>query len=577
MLDKNTFTRNESISWSMPNYWDILALVFVSTLIIFLVNGALQMSAPYDLGEHIDISLSPAHLPFYAIRTTLRLFIALFFSLVCTFVFGSLAAKSRRAERIIIPVIDVLQSLPVLSFLYITTAGFIYFFKGSLLGPECAAIFAIFTAQVWNMILSFYQSLKSIPQNLDEVALVYRLSPWRKFWRIEVPFAMPGLIWNMMMSMSGSWFFVTASEAFSVGNNDITLPGIGSYISVAISSADKISLLYAILAMFLVILLCNTLLFRPLVDSIAKYKEATDEQEVDDESILSKFIKRTNVVRNFAKFMQKIGYFFVDLPFLNYSSRKFNRDSKIRQTLGKTAGICLDIFFWGLILFCIGSVFYDLFYSVNMADVREVLIAGFYTALRVIILIVLCSLIWVPIGSIIGLNPRLTKVVQPIIQFLAAFPANLLFPMMAFLIIKYQLNVNIWSAPLGVLGTQWYILFNVIAGASVIPNDLKQMTKNFGVSGFLWWRKLILPSIFPYFITGAITAAGGAWNASIVAEVIVWGQKKLQAIGVGAYIAGGDLKHVGLGSVVMCIYVLLLNRLLWRPLYNYASAKFKLD
>ena len=260
-----TYSKNEATNWPTPNYWDLIALCLIFGLLILLGWTAAQMTVPYNVGQQLTISLKPKMLPVYALRTVLRMFIALFCSLLFTFVFGTWAAKSKRAERIIIPLIDILQSVPVLSFLSISVAGFIALFRGSLLGPECAAIFAIFTSQVWNMTLSFYQSVKTAPKDLREAATIYHLSPWRKFWRIEVPFAMPGLLWNMMMSMSGSWFFVVAAEAISVSNQSINLPGIGSYIAVAIQHADKHAIFYAISTMLIVILMYDQFLFRPLL------------------------------------------------------------------------------------------------------------------------------------------------------------------------------------------------------------------------------------------------------------------------------------------------------------------------
>lgn len=579
---RKTFTKNEAITWSTPNSWDVLALSIIAAIIIAVVWGATQMATPYNLGQVIPISLDPANLPKYAIRTILRMFIALLCSLISTFIFGTWAAKSKRAERIIIPLIDVMQSIPVLSFISITLVAFITLFKGSMLGPECAAIFAIFTSQVWNMTLSFYQSMRILPRDLREVAMVFGLSPWRKFWRIEVPFAMPGLLWNMMMSMSGSWFFVTASEAFSISNQNITLPGIGSYIALAISNANGQAILYAIVAMFLVILLYDQLLFRPLVYWTNQFRM---EQRVDDEErrpwVVGLF-QRSRVLTQFGLLLEMLFDSIVNISLLNKSAKikyaKIHRRNlfllKIRRAI------------WPLLLSVVVTaaaivLVYFLFHIVNLHDVLDALWLGLLTGLRVLVLISICALLWIPIGVWIGFKPNVARFVQPIIQFLAAFPANLLFPLATFIIIRHNLNVDIWASPLIVLGTQWYILFNVIAGASAIPEDLKLATRTFGVHGIAWWRRLVLPGIMPYFITGTITAAGGAWNASIIAEVIRWGDIKLQAKGLGAYINHfttiGDFAHIALGTLVMCLWVLLFNRLVWRPLYNVAIERFRGD
>ncbi|MBN2689373.1 MAG: ABC transporter permease subunit [Gammaproteobacteria bacterium] len=592
----NTYHKNENIGWSVPNYWDAVALALIVAIFAVLGWTAMQMATPYNVGQAIPISLSPRSLPVYAMRTVLRMFIALFCSLIFTFVFGAVAAKNKKAERIIIPLIDVLQSIPVLSFLSISVAGFILLFRGSLLGPECAAIFAIFTSQVWNMTLSFYQSVKSVPKDLREVTAIYQLSSWQKFWRLEVPYAMPGLLWNMMMSMSGSWFFVVASEAISVANQHINLPGIGSYIAVAIAHADKTAIYYAIGAMLIVILLYDQLLFRPLVQWSEKFKF----DEVLDERISRSWVvnlfQRTRVLRQVSVLFYLLFDKFVNINYLlKRHSSFFQHHLRGRQDPGADKKKNLKYFFvkWKIIPLLGDLIVFALFVMllfylwhflvdfVTWHDVARTFVLGSVTALRVLVLIFLCSLIWVPVGVWIGFRPRLTEFIQPIIQFLAAFPANLVFPIVALWIVKYKLDVNIWTSPLMVLGTQWYILFNVIAGASAIPEEVRLVSKNLGVKGFVKWRRLILPAIMPFFVTGAITAAGGAWNASILAEAINWGNIKLNAVGLGAYITHytrvGNFPHVILGTAVMCLFVLVINRILWRPLYNLAIERFKVN
>ena len=574
-----TYTKSEAITWPTPNYWDVLALCIIFGFMLMLAWGAKQMAVPYDLGEPIPISLAPSHLPIYALRTVLRMFIALFFSLLFTFIFGTCAAKSKRAERIIIPLIDIMQSAPVLSFLSLTVAGFIAFFKGSMLGPECAAIFAIFTAQVWNMTLSFYQSVSTVPKDLRDVATIFQLSPWRRFWRVEVPFAMPGLLWNMMMSMSGSWFFVTACEAISVANQNITLPGIGSYIALAITHADKTAIVYAIIAMLFVILLYDQFLFRPLVSWSAKFKS---------EELLDEKISRSWVITLFqrTRMLPLVGYFITGMfdAFVNlaiFNPKRIYKQAKINLKLQRILRFCVDIIIGAIILFTIIAIIRFLNRVVTIQDIEHTIRLGLITGLRVMVLIILCSLVWVPIGVWIGFRPRVAETIQPVIQFLAAFPANLLFPVAAFLILKYKLNINIWASPLMVLGTQWYILFNVIAGASTMPQDLRLAAASFGVKGWLKWKRVILPGIFPYFVTGAITAAGGAWNASIIAEAINWGKIDLTATGLGAYITHyshvGDFTRIALGTIIMCSLVVIINRILWRPLYNIATERFKVE
>lgn len=563
-----------------PNYWDMVALFLALGLIAVLAWNAKQMTAPYQLGQTIPISLNPHYLPGYAMRTVSRMLIALLFSLLFTFTFATWAAKNKRAERIIIPMIDILQSVPILGILSITIVGFIALFPGSLLGPECAAIFAIFTSQAWNMALGFYQTIRAVPSELEEAADMFHLSAWQRFWRIEVPFSLPGLLWNTMMSMSAGWFFVVASEAISVSNQQILLPGIGSYITVAIKQMNMHAIGYAILTMLIVILIYDQFLFRPLVAWAEKFKAEQVGQEREIRSWLVSLLHRTRLLRFIG-----IRFTYLFDRFVNVSFLRLPMDVHQRLTWSEKHD---KVFAWiwnglfALLLIGVGILlFYFVFYSFPLSTVWKVFLLGFVTALRVFVLIVLCSLIWVPIGVWIGQRPRAAEIFQPIAQFLAAFPANLLYPLVVILIVRYNLNVNIWVTPLMILGAQWYVLFNVIAGASVIPKDLIQVADNFSVNYWLRWRRLILPAIFPYYVTGAITAVGGAWNASIVAEVVSWGHDKLVATGLGAYITeytnAGDFPHIALGIGIMCILVLFFNRLIWRPLYAYAESRFQLE
>lgn len=564
-----------------PNYWDLVALFFVFSLIGVLAWNAKQMAAPYYLGQPLPISLNPRYLPMYALRTVSRMLIALIFSLLFTFTLATWAAKNRRAERIIIPMIDILQSVPILGFLSIALVGFIRLFPGSLFGPECAVIFVIFTSQAWNMALGFYQTVRSVPSDLEEAASMFHLSAWQRFWRIEVPFSLPGLLWNTMMSMSAGWFFVVASEAITVNNQDILLPGIGSYITLAIKAANMQAISYAILTMFIVILIYDQLLFRPLVAWAEKFK--TEQIGQDNREVHSWFINlllRTRFLRYLGDQFVLLFDVFVNIPFFRFTSIPQKRKGWFIQNdawITRAWDILLALIGGAAIVFLIHFIVKN----IPFGSVKHVFILGLITSVRVVILIFLCTLIWVPVGVWIGLRPNVATIIQPIAQFLAAFPANLLYPLVVILIVTYHLNVNIWLTPLMILGAQWYILFNVVAGASVLPKDLLHVADNLGLNMRLRWQRLILPGIFPYYITGAITASGGAWNASIVAEVVNWGDKKLVATGLGAYISHyteiGDFPHVALSIGMMCILVLVFNRLIWRPLYVLASTRFQLE
>jgi NitT/TauT family transport system permease protein len=566
-----------------PNYWDGVALPLVLGAIILAAWASQQMNVPYRPGQPLPISLDPWELPSYGARTVLRMVLALAVSLVFSLAYAAAAAKSRRAEKLLIPILDILQSVPILGFLSITVVGFVALFPGSLLGYECAAIFAIFTSQAWNMTFSLYQSFIAVPQDLREAARMYHLTKWQSFWRLEVPYAMPQLTWNMMMSVSGGWFFVVASEAISVAGHDVELPGIGSYIATAIAHRDLAAVGYAILAMLVLIFIYDQLLFRPLLAWSQRFKV---ENIGGDEIEAPWFLAMLQRARLFELLGEVI---FVTRAILGRWRRSLPRLPRtaprlLPAAIGRQA-VWID-WAWNAILILL--VAYALWRievfvgtEVTIREVGYVFLLGFYTMLRVVVLIALAAVFWVPIGVWIGLRPRLARQVQPIIQFLAAFPANLFFPVAVVAILRFHLNVEIWLSPLMILGTQWYILFNVIAGTLALPNDYQYVASNLGVSRWLWWRRLILPGIFSAFITGAVTASGGSWNASIVAEIVKWGNTTLVATGIGAYIAeeteAGDFPRLALGITVLCLYVLVFNRLLWRRLYVLAEERLRLD
>jgi len=561
------------------NAWDGLALLIVFAILAFFAWNAKQMATPYQVGQERVVSLDPHALPFYAARTVLRMLIAMCFSLLFTLTLGTWAAKSKRAGRFIIPIIDILQSVPILGYLSVVTVFFIGLFPGSLLGPECAAIFVIFTSQAWNMALGFYQTLRSIPPEIIEASRMCHLSTWQRFWRIDVPFSLPLLLWNMMASMSAGWFFVVASEAISVANQDILLPGIGSYIALAIEGANLHAISEAVLAMFIVIIIYDQLLFRPLIAWAEKFKlDQVGREKEQRESWVINLLRRTQFMRSIGSQFSILFDAFVNLPLFQRkeSSRKITR-LKHPERL-RIAWYCF-IAITTVISFYYVSHF--VMFQTTIQEVLHVFLLGMITGLRVFLMVILCSLIWVPLGIKIGLKPRFAEIIQPIAQVLSAFPANLFYPFIVIFIATYQLNTNIWLTPLLILGSQWYVLFNVIAGAASIPKELIQAADNFAVSGWLRWQRLLLPAIFPFYVTGAITAAGGAWNASIVAEVVSWGKQRLTATGLGAYITDytvqGDFQRVALGVGMMCVIVLIINRLVWRPLYNYASNHFIME
>jgi NitT/TauT family transport system permease protein len=605
------------------------------------------------------------------LRTLLRMLAALLLSLAFTLIYATIAAKVPRSERVLIPILDFLQSLPILGFLTATTAIFLGLFRGNLFGLEAASIFAIFTSQVWNMAFSFYASLRTVPRELQEAAAMLRLSPWQRFWKLDVPFALPNLVWNTMMSVSGGWFFVVASEAISVVGRDQPqyLPGVGSYVALAIQKANTPAMLWAGLTLFLLVLLYDQLLFRPAVAWAEKFKLEQSESSDTAQSWVLTLLQRARLSQRIARLPQPLWEWLwlksarghrpgvalepptrlwlrsrlADLGFnllialgslalvggllsyllgpgLGFGGGQMlqpnpNLNTQLSPEIAQrfaALGIApgADGSVWlsqlcaasrgGQVLSSSLKALLDtpgVWAPANLAvacqaplapagkiawpEVLEVLKLGFFTALRVTFFVLLVTLIWLPIGVYVGLRPRLTQWVQPLAQFGAAFPANLLFPLFVVTIAHFRLNPEIWVSPLMVLGGQWYILFNAIAGSAAIPNDLKEAARLYGLQGWKRWRRLILPAIFPAFVTGGITATGGSWNASIVAEVVQWGDTTLVATGLGAYIArwstGEFNPHVGLGMLVMGLLVLAYNRLIWRRLYQLAEERYRLD
>ncbi|ACC71331.1 ABC transporter permease subunit [Paraburkholderia phymatum] len=584
-MDLFSFTLNRTANASawrvLPNRWDFIAFPLIICLIAMAVVGFHETMAPISTLQNAPISLDPANLPEYALRTTLRMLAAMVASLVFTLVYGTLAAKSRRAGQVLVPILDILQSVPVLGYISFTVTFFLALFPSRVLGAELAAIFAIFTSQAWNMTFSFYQSLRTVPRDLDEVSKGFHLTSWQRFWKLEVPFSMPGLIWNMMMSMSGGWFFVVASEAITVGNHTITLPGMGSYLAQAIAEKNLHAIGWVILTMTVVILAYDQFLFRPLVAWTDKFRMENTSSGDAPESWLLDLIRRTRLIH---RLLVPIGWMFakaarVPIRWPRVGPVRFAKP--VEHKPSKTGDIVWSVIVMLVTAFVVYRVVAYVRTGVTLDEVGHVFVLGLLTLLRVTLLIALASVVWLPVGVLIGLRPALAEKVQPLAQFLAAFPANLLFPAFVLVIVRFDLNPDIWLSPLIVLGTQWYILFNVIAGASAYPNDYKEAAKNFRIRGWQWWRQAMLPGVFPYYVTGAITASGGAWNASIVAEAVQWGDTKVAAHGLGAYIAqytaAGDYPKIILGIAVMSLFVSLFNRVLWRPLYAYAESRLRLD
>lgn len=564
---------------ALPTAADLAAVALVVGVVLLLGSAARQTLAPLSPGHPAEISLSPTALPMYTLRTVTRMLAALLLSLIFALSYGTWAARSRRAEMVLIPLLDALQSVPVLGYLSFTVVFFLALFPHRMLGAELASVFAIFTAQAWNMAFSFYQSLRTIPVDLDEASRSLRSSGWQRFWRLEVPFAMPGLIWNTMMSMAGSWFFLVASEAIAVGSTQMALPGIGSYVARAIQARDLRAIGWSILAMSTAIFLYDQLLFRPLVAWADRFRvEQTGAQE-QPRSWLLTLLTRSGWMQ---AVRDPLGRLFGRIARARLTWQPAEPRAPERRRLPRRL---MDVGSYALIALLIAYLAWRLTrYAgpvISAGDLHTVVIAGVFTLLRVLVLIVLASVLWVPLGVLIGLNPHLTERLQPITQFLAAFPANLLFPFAIYAIVRWQLAPQIWLSPLMMLGAQWYILFNVIAGASAFPTELREAAASLRLHPWHRWVRVLLPGIFPYYVTGAITASGGAWNASIISEAVSWGNTHLATPGLGAYIAqrtmAGDYPRIALGVAAMCLLVVLLNRTVWRPLYVFAERRTRLD
>ncbi|GAB4225048.1 MAG: ABC transporter permease subunit [Stanieria sp.] len=554
-----------------------LAVIFGTLVILAVVSrigaGAFVSFEPPDIVPSID--LDPRNLPYYAGRSTLRMFIALFCSFIFTLVYGYIAAHSRRAERVLIPLLDILQSVPVLGFLSITVTGFIALFKGSLLGLEAASIFAIFTSQVWNMTFSFYQSLRTVPRELDEAVTLYHLSGWEKFIKLEVPSATIGLVWNAMMSFGGGWFFVAASEAISVLNQNYTLPGLGSYVAAAIAVKNLSALGWALLTIAFIIILVDQLFWRPIIAWSDKFRLEQSQSAESPESWVLDILRTARIPRLVDQALTPIN----DLINRILASLTPQRSGYVVEPAVETKS---DRIYNFILLLIVGALIaaglHFILTTVGVGEVIKAFELGLLTLLRVTVLLIFATLIWTPIGVAIGFNPKLARLLQPVVQFLASFPANFIFPFATLFFIKFNIDINWGSMLLMSLGAQWYILFNSIAGAQGIPTDLREMADDVGLKGWKKWQKLIIPGILSAWVTGGITASGGAWNASIVSEIVAWGSTTLAAKGLGTYIAEatavGDWARITLGVGMMSLYVVGLNRIFWRRLYELAETKY---
>ncbi len=556
----------------------------VGAVIFLLIYAVVRVGAsahvPFRPSQVTTISTSPPRLPYYAARSLLRMLLALLFAYAFSLGYAYAAARSRRARRVLIPALDILQSVPVLGFLAITVTFFLALFPGSELGLEAASVFAVFTSQAWNITFSFYHSLVTQSGELAEASRLMGLSRWKRFWSIDVPGGAIGLVWNGMMSFGGSWFFLTASELIIVGGHRYTLPGVGSYVGVAVEQGQLGHVVWGIATMIIMILLVNFVFWRPLVAYADRFRLEQTEASQKPRSLVLGLLRRSSwpgvagrgrriIARPVNQLMGTVTGI-DDLSLVGHAARRRAGDLAFAAVLFAVLGYGL----YSMLAYIAAG-------QQGLGVLGHAFGLGFLTLLRVIVVVVAAaSVIWVPVGVWIGFNPRVAQYMQPVVQVLASFPANFIFPFAIVVFLDLGISLDYGSVLLMALGTQWYILFNVIAGASAVPSDLKEAMDNLGVRGWERWRRMILPAVFPAYVTGAITAAGGAWNASIVAEIVIYNRHLLVASGLGSYIAQAtarnDFHAIIAGTLVMSVYVTGLNALLWRRLYSIAESKFAL-
>jgi NitT/TauT family transport system permease protein len=556
--------------------------IVVAALALFYGLLALAGYWAGPVNTQPEIHLTPAALPMYALFSLARLLVAYAVSLAITLVYAYTAAHNARAERLLIPLLDTLQSIPVLSFLPGVMVAMVTLFPSRQLGVELGSILLIFTGQVWNMTFSVYSSFKNIPREMSEAAEVYRLSWWQTFIQLELPFAAIGLVWNSMMSVAGGWFFLMACEMFVLGNRDLRLPGLGSYLQTAANAGDTGAILWGVGAMIAVIVLMDQLIWRPVIAWSQKFKfEQVEATEVPHSPILdllrrSRFLSRVRR-RTVAPVREEVTRFFAE--------RRIEAQPDGPQRMvwkwaarglagaGLTGGLAGILYATVRMVAMLGAV--------SGRELSGILWGAGATLLRVELVLVLAGLWTIPAGVYFGLRPRLSAIAQPIAQIAASVPATALFPIVLLMLIRAGGGLGIGSIVLLLLGTQWYILFNVIAGASAIPSDLKEVCDVFSFGRIERWRKLLLPGIFPYLLTGFVTASGGAWNASIVAEYFRFQGKTFTTVGLGATISHatdtGNFPVLLAATIVMAAMVVVINRLLWRRLYGLAENRYKLE
>jgi len=559
------------------NWQDGLMILMTFSMMLLIVKTASQFNTNYD--PKLIIRTDLYALPGYTLQTLVRMAIAYFFSLIFALIYAYIAYRSELAAKFLIPLLDILQSIPVLSFLPGVVLALISIFPGQRIGIEIASILLIFTGMVWNMVFSFYQSLCSIPIELKEATQVFRLNAWQRFWTLELPAGAIGLVWNSVMSVAGGWFFLIAIESFNLGGENFRLPGLGSYLSVAASQGNWSAIFAGLAVLIIVIILIDFFVWQPLIAWAEKFKYQTVEASNTPQSFVLDFLQNSPTLRAASSQVQEIQEVFdhaiasrfTPIYFPSSARGKFKLTRWLNWLL--LSGVALVIF-WGI---WEGILLLKL---VNFQEWKLLIKVAIFTAIRVIVALIL-SLLWtVPVGVAIGRNPRIAQFLQPLVQIAASVPATALFPVLLLGLVRLGGGLQVGSVALMMLGTMWYLLFNVIAGAQAIPSELFEAAKVYKLTLVQRWQTLILPGIFPYLMTGIITAVGGAWNASIVSEYVEFKGQVLVTVGLGETIsqatANSNYPLLLAATAIMSFLVVLTNRLIWHPLSRLAQEKYQL-
>jgi NitT/TauT family transport system permease protein len=559
---------------------DFLLLLGLAALVGGVVVLAQRWKAP--LRAAVTIDLSPRALPGYTLLSLSRGFAAYLLSLVFTFVYGTIAAHSRRAEKVMIPLLDIGQGIPVLGFLPGLVLGMVALFPRSNVGLELACVLMIFTGQVWNMVFSFYGSLRSVPTELREVARIHRFGWFKTFRTVEVSSSAIGLVWNSMMSMAGGWFFLTVNEAFTLGNRDFRLPGVGSYMAVAIEKGDSRAMLWAIVAMALMIIAVDQLLWKPLVAWSERFRLEELATAERPRSWVLDLLRRSPLMRRVRRARRRVADDRTGRPTSpkpegsRASVAEGGGSKRLRRSLLAVLGAgAAGAAVWGVLHLV------RLLTSVPRQEWTLLAAALGATFLRTVGALAVATLWTVPAGVLIGRSAVWSRRLQPVAQLVASFPAPMIFPLVTAVLLACSVPFAVIASALMLLGAQWYVLFNVLAGATSVPHDLEEASATYRLVGAEKWRKLFLPAVFPYLVTGLITAAGGAWNASIVAETLRYKGRTLQTFGLGSTITRatltGNFPLLAAGVLTMSAALIILNRAVWRPLYRLAESKYALN